>query len=91
MEEYQSPSSKCPKRVYSSHLVSPIVPAPTKCTALEVVAKPKVNVEELGWTREKRSGHDLLPHSLFHHKGGITLRAGETFFALNPVIFKVGS
>ena len=25
------------------------------------------------------------------NKGGITLRAGETFFALNPVIFKVGS
>ena len=24
-------------------------------------------------------------------QGGITLRAGETFFALNPVIFKVGS
>ena len=22
-------------------------------------------------------------------KGGITLRAGETFFALNPVIFKL--
>ena len=61
MEEYLSPSSKCPKSVYSSHLVSKIVPAPTKCTALEVVAKPKVNVEELD-EQERKS----LAKSYFH-------------------------
>ena len=42
-------------------LVSPIVPAPTKCTALEVVAKPKVNVEEFD-EQERKS----LAKSYFH-------------------------